>query len=123
MKSIRILMICSILFIGVSVVNAQPGRGGDRGEAQILQLKEKVGLTSDQEKKVREIMTKSREEMRKDFENSDGDRESMRAKMMERTKKNDEAIAKLLTKEQLPKFKAYQEERRKMMEERMRNRE
>jgi len=122
----RILFIVLILsLILSSAVLAQPrsGERGGRGEAQLKQLQEKVGLSDEQMVKVKEIMQNAREEARAEFENSDGDREMMREKMMKRSEKTDEEIAKLLTKEQKKKFEEYRKERQKERQERMRERQ
>lgn len=117
-----VLIVSAILSIGVY---AQPPGGGreGRGEGQIKKLQEKVGLTDEQTAKVKEIMQKAREEGRKAFENSDGDRDAMREMMMKSREKTDAEIMKLLTKEQKPKFEALRKEQKKETEERMRERQ
>lgn len=115
-----------IFFLAVAVAQPRTGeRGGrgERGEAQLKQIKEKVGLTEEQETKIRAIMQKAREEMRAEFDNSDGDREAMRDRMIRRTEKTDTEIMMVLTKEQKKKYEQYKKERQKSMQERMRERQ
>lgn len=121
-RSLCIVMI--LTFIVSFGVIAQPRMGGgDRAEAQLKRIKEKVGLTDEQTAKIKVIIQKAREEARAEFENSDGDRDTMREKMMKRTEKTDAEISKLLTKEQKPKYEEYKKEREKERQERMRERQ
>ena len=119
-RTLLILLIISLVIAAVSI--AQP-RGGERGEAQLKRIKEKVGLTEEQTTKVKEIMQKAREEARQEFEDNGGDRESMREMIMKRMEKADAEILKLLTKEQKPKYEEYKKERQKEIQERMRERQ
>lgn len=96
---------------------------GNRVEIQLKKIQEKVTLTKEQTEKVKELLQKSQDEIRAQFENSDGDRQARREAMMKQMGKTDSAIVKLLTKEQKPKYEEYKTERRKEMEERMRERQ
>ncbi|MEI7906042.1 MAG: hypothetical protein WCI84_01660 [Bacteroidota bacterium] len=123
----RTLCMVAVLALTFSFgVVAQPRmgeRGEKRGEAQVKRIKEKVGLTDEQTAKVKDILQKSREEARAEFENSDGDRDAMRESMKKRMEKTDADIVKLLTKVQKPKYEEYKKERQQEMQERMKERQ
>jgi len=125
MKKIFLLPIVTLMMmLFVSSGFAQPGdRGENRLEQTMTRIKEKVGLTDEQAVKVREIMKKAQEAMRAEFENSDGDREAMRAAMTKHMSKADSDIEKILTKAQKPKFEEYKKERQKEREQRMKERQ
>jgi len=123
-RNLFFLLIIALIFsIGATAQPRMGERGENRSEAQLKRIKEKVGLTDEQTAKVKEIMQKAREEARAEFENNDGDRESMREIMKKRMEKTDAEILKLLTKTQKPKYEEYKKERQQEMQERMRERQ
>ncbi|MFA6469040.1 MAG: hypothetical protein WCW35_09085 [Bacteroidota bacterium] len=122
-RNLYFAFILALIISTFAVAQPRSGERGMRGEAQLKQLQEKIGLTEEQMVKVKAIMQKAREEARAEFENSDGDREAMREKMMKRSEQTDEEIMKLLTKEQKKKYMEYRKERQKEMQERMRERQ
>ncbi|MFA5834482.1 MAG: hypothetical protein WDA22_13475 [Bacteroidota bacterium] len=124
MKSRKLFLMVILAAAVLTCAIAQPRMGrGDRTEAQLKRIIEKVGLSTEQSIKVKEVILKAREEARAEFDKNDGDRESMREIMKKRTEKTDAEILKLLTKEQKPKYEEYKKERQKEMEERMRERQ
>ncbi len=141
----KIVMIALMILAVASLAQAQRG-GGQRPsqapgsqnqrpqmnpeqmiERQIQRLNEAVSLTDAQKTKVKEIFKQNGEKQRELFSsmrNGSGqqaDREKMRAKMDEFRKKQDEQIKAVLTKEQLPKYEKYMQEREARMKERMNN--
>ncbi len=96
---------------------------GNRVEMQLKRIHEKVELTKEQTIKVKDLLQKAQDEIRAQFENNDGDREARREAIMKQAEKTDSAIIKLLTKEQRPKYNEYTKERRKQMQDRMRERQ
>ena len=117
---ITLFVLLAVTCVAVSAF-AQPR--GNRVEMQLKRIQEKVILTKEQTEKVKDMLQKSQDEIRAQFENSDGDRDARRAAMMKQMEKTDSSIVKLLTKEQKPKYEEYKKERQKEMQERMRGRQ
>jgi hypothetical protein len=114
-----------LVLIGVTCLSftavSQPR--GNRVEMQLKRIQEKVGIDSVQTVKVKELLQKAQEEIRKQFENGDTDRQTRREAMMKQMEKTDSEIIKLLTKVQKPKYDEYKKERQKEMQDRMRERQ
>ncbi len=113
----------NILIMLSSIAGAQPKGGDERAEEQLKRMKVVVGLSADQVSKVRNIMKKSREEARRDFEKNAENRVSGRELMMKIVEKTDAEIMKLLTKQQQLRYEEYKKERQKDMQDRMRERQ
>jgi protein CpxP len=95
------------------------GGEGHRGmrdpEERIAHLKEVLGLTSEQETKIRDIFKAEGDKMRADREANKGskpDPEERRAKMKAEREKIEAAIKAVLTPEQVTKFEAMKKERK-----------
>jgi len=122
-----LVVFCSILFAGA--ILAQGFQRGQRLQAERIDtLKSKLNLTNKQVDQVKDIFTKSREEMIKNRENYMGDRDAMMKAFKDNTNKTYNEIEKILTPEQKNKFKKIKEdwikqseERRKAMRERFNN--
>src|SRR5262245_58412277 len=82
------------------------GRGGQMmsPDERVAMLDKALTLTDDQKTKIKDIYTKSGEEMRAAMRDAKGDREGMRAKMTEMGRKTREDVRALLTDEQKKKF-------------------
>ncbi len=115
-----LMVLVAVAFISLSAFS-QPR--GNRVEMQLKKIQEKVVLTSEQTAKVKNLLEKAQEEIRAQFENSDGDRQARREAMMKQMEKTDSSIVKILTKEQKPKYDEYKKERQKEMQDRMRERQ
>ena len=74
----------------------------------IDELKKELVLTKDQNTKFDAIYKEFNEKMAKARESAGDDREAMRAKMQEMNKDRDTKIEKILTPDQVKKFKDYQ---------------
>jgi Spy/CpxP family protein refolding chaperone len=92
-------------------------------EQRLQMLKDSLTLSDTQAVQIKSILDKSQKQMQKDREANQDDRDAMRAAMTKNTEKTDAEIAKLLTPEQKKKYEEMQAQRRKQMQERMRNRE
>ena len=89
------------------------GRGGDRRDPA-QSLREDVGLTEDVTAKVTDIRQKMRDEIGRIWrENRGGDRDANRKLMEEMFRKTEGEIAKVLTPEQMEKYRAWNEEQRR----------
>jgi len=109
MKRNFILSIVLGLFL-VGGLNAQDQQSfQQRRQQQIDDLKKELVLTKDQVVKFDAIYKEASEKMTAAREAAGDDREAMRAKMTELNKDRDAKIVKILTPEQVTKFKAYQE--------------
>ena len=118
----RYLLLAMFVVFCISVTTISQPRG-NRVEMQLKRINEKVELTKEQTVKVKDLLQKAQDEIRAQFENGDGDREARREAMVKQMEKTDVEIIKLLTKEQKPKYEEYKKERRKEMQERMRERQ
>ncbi|HAP35383.1 MAG TPA: hypothetical protein DCQ28_05380 [Bacteroidetes bacterium] len=118
----RYLLLVLITVVCFSLIAISQPRG-NRVEMQLKRITEKVELTKEQTVKVKDLLQKAQDEIRAQFENSDGDREARREAMVKQMEKTDAEIIKLLTKKQKPKYDEYKKERRKEMQERMRERQ
>lgn len=86
------------------------GRGGRGVDAD--GLRERLGLEAEQAEKVAELSRKMSEEVRNIWrENRGGGRDQNRELMAELRRKTDEEVGKLLTPEQMERYKAMQDER------------
>jgi hypothetical protein len=119
----RKLFLMTVMFLSVTLAQAQPG--GRPDPKQMLQhqlngINEAVTLTDEQKVKVKEILQSNFEKMDKMFETmrKSGERpdwEKMRTKMEELRKNETKAIKAILSKEQLPKYEKYVKEREERM--------
>jgi Spy/CpxP family protein refolding chaperone len=110
----------AVLLLASSMTMAQQGRGGGV-EQRIQRLKDSLSLSDKQTEQIKAIYTKAQEQMQKDRDSLQGDREAMQKVMIARNAATDSLIVKLLTPEQKKKYVEIQEQRRKQREERMRN--
>jgi Spy/CpxP family protein refolding chaperone len=84
----------------------QGGRGMMSPEARVEQLDKALSLTAEQKTKITEIYKKAGEDMRAAMQEAKGDRDALRAKMMDMMKKTREDVRATLTDEQKTKFDA-----------------
>ncbi len=115
-----LMVLAAVAFISLNAFS-QPR--GNRVEMQLKKIQEKVVLTNEQTVKVKSLLEKAQDEIRAQFENSDGDRQARREALMKQMEKTDSSIVKILTKEQKPKYDEYKKERQKEMQDRMRERQ
>jgi protein CpxP len=80
-----------------------------RRQQQIDELKKELVLTKDQNTKFDAIYKEANDKMTTARESAGDDREGMRAKMQEINKDRDTKVEKILTPDQVKKFKAYLE--------------
>ncbi|MBP8976053.1 MAG: hypothetical protein KBG83_04985 [Bacteroidetes bacterium] len=119
MKKFWYLPIVLAMF-SMFVAQAQPKPM--QGERRLQMLKDSLQLTSDQEKKVADILKQEQTAFQNAREENRGDRETMRAFMLEQTKKTDEQIKSVLTKEQAEKYDSMMKVRREQMREKSQQR-
>ena len=121
MKQILLaLLACAIFILPLS---AQPQQRGPRLEQRLQMMKDSLKITDKQAVQIKAILEKAQEQMQKDRDANQDDRDAMRAAMTKTNEKTDAEIGKLLTLEQKKKYEEMQAQRRKQMQERMRNRE
>lgn len=94
------------------------GMQGNRAENMLKELKEKLSLKTDQEAKIKDIITKNFEQMRAERDKSQGDFGGMRETMMKMRDKMNSEIETVLNKKQKEEFKKYIEEQQKMRKQR-----
>jgi Spy/CpxP family protein refolding chaperone len=119
MKKFWCLPIVLAIF-GAFIAQAQPRQM--QGERRLQMLKDSLQLTSDQEKKVADILKQEQTAFENAREENRGDREAMRAFMLKQTKKTDEQIKSVLTKEQAEKYDSIMKARREQMREKSQQR-
>lgn len=110
----------ALIALGLSAAPAvaQQGQGGRRmmnADERLAQLTEQLDLTDDQAKQMKPIIDEQTKKQQEIFDNSGGDRETMRAEMTKLWEETQASYAEVLTEEQM---KQYQE----MMQRRMRQR-
>jgi protein CpxP len=111
MKRNLFLSIVLGLFLvgGLSAQDQRPQQNFQQRRQQMIDdLKKELVLTKDQNTKFDAIYKDYNEKMATARQNAGDDREAMRAKMMEMNKERDQKIEKILTPEQVKKFKDYQ---------------
>ena len=95
------------------------GRGFQMSEDDINErvdnLSETLKFSKDQHKKILEYELEFYNKIQVERQKSTGDREAMRASMMQAREERDKKYEEVLTKEQMEKFKEIQEERRSDM--------
>jgi Spy/CpxP family protein refolding chaperone len=106
----RALIITGLLVSSAVFAQAQPMMPTPAERA--ARLKERLALTEEQTKKVEEIFQKSQEKTRERMAELRGDREAMRALIMEQTQATDKGIEKVLNEEQRKKYEELKKERR-----------
>jgi periplasmic protein CpxP/Spy len=121
MKQILLAVIACAIFI--LPLSAQPRQRGPNLEQRVQMLKDSLKITDKQAAQIKTIFEKSQEQMQKNRDANPDDRDAMRATMEKLNEKTDAEIAKVLTPAQMKKYKEMQEQRRKQMQERMRDRE
>jgi hypothetical protein len=116
MKKLGFLLF-AILF-GATLTMAQPGgqrmSTEERAKTTTAELKEKLGLNKDQEKKVYDLNIESGKKMaamREDMQGG-GDRDAMREKMTKMRDDQNKEMKKILTADQYKKYEKYLEEQR-----------
>lgn len=112
MKNNFILTVVLGLFMvgGLNAQDQQPRQNmQQRGQQRIDELKKELVLTKDQNTKFDSIYKEFSEKMAAARAAAGDDREGMRAKMMEMNKERDAKIEKILTPDQVKRFKAYLE--------------
>jgi hypothetical protein len=116
MKKLGFLFVAVVLGTTLSMAQPQGPRNmnpEDMAKRQTEQIKEAVGLSSDQEKEVYDLNLEMSKKMQAMFrENQGGDREAMREKMTALREDQNKKMKEILTDEQWPKYEKYLEERR-----------
>jgi len=117
---LAILLLMGFIFINTSTSNAQPPPGqrgrGMPDSTRIVQmvddLVKALSLNDEQKKKISEIYFKHFDELKKEREKHQGNREEMRKIYTESREKRDTAIKALLTDKQKEAYDKYIQERR-----------
>ncbi len=116
MKKLGFLFVAIVLGTTLSMAQPQGPRNmnpEDMAKRQTEQIKEAVGLNSDQEKKVYDLSLEMSKKMRTMFqENQGGDREAMREKMTTLRGEQNKKMKEILTADQWSKYEKYLEDRR-----------
>jgi len=123
---LKSLMICSLLFLGVASSKGRSNeeqigkewvrmvehKGGRFHEKRLQRLCQELELSKEQEEKVSQVMKKGWERIQKEME-------KMKERVLAIKKDSDRQIEKLLTTEQLEKFKELKEETKRRKEKRI----
>ena len=123
MKKIGIAFFCFVLISAASMAQTRDFNPEEFAKRQTAQLKEELGLTSDQEKKVYEINLESIKkmgELREESRSSGGGFEGMREKMSKVREEQNKKMKEVLTDDQWTKYEKYLEDRRNRMRGRRR---
>jgi periplasmic protein CpxP/Spy len=98
------------------------GFGGGFGPRYVQLLTDSLQLNEEQQGQVKTILSEARSRMEAVFENAAGDREVMRAAMIEIAQGTNERIEKILTPEQLVTYARLREQMQQRARERERER-
>lgn len=113
-----LLSLIAVIIISVTTVYSQGRRGMNMSAEEMAKMRtkrinESLKLDDKQEKSVYNILLDSSKKMRE--VRSQSSRETMRDKMKKIHEDSNKKLEEVLTKEQLEKYKAHQEERRSSM--------
>jgi len=108
-RNLILSMVVGLILVGGLNAQNQQQNFQQRRQQQIDDLKKELVLTKDQVTKFDAIYKDFNDKMAKARESAGDDREAMRTKMTEMNKARDLQIEKILTPDQVKKFKAYQE--------------
>jgi Spy/CpxP family protein refolding chaperone len=111
-----------VFVVSYSVTASAQGVGLADIDGSVKKLKERLTLDSLQEQQVRTIMTETQAQLKKDRDESGGDRRKMFGILRERIAEMDGKIEAVLTDAQKPKYADYKKERDEEARERMRER-
>jgi hypothetical protein len=106
--------VLAFLFVITQTAAAQP-RGRMSVKDRVAELKDCLSLTNNQVKKITVILDSADIQRKELFDQSDGDRDVMREKMISLMQETDVKIENLLTKEQKEKYSVMKKERRQQM--------
>jgi hypothetical protein len=123
MKKIGIALFCFVFISLAGIAQPRDFNPENFAKRQTEELKEELGLTADQEKKVYEINLESINkmgEMREEARSSGGGFEGMREKMTKIREEQNKKMKEVLTEDQWTKYEKYLEERRERMRDRRR---
>ena len=110
-RNLILSMVLGLFIVGGLNAQDQPQQQNfqQRGQQQIDTLKKELVLTKDQNTKFDAIYKDFNEKLDAARKAAGDDREGMRAKMTEMRKERDLKVEKILTPDQVKKFKAYLE--------------
>ena len=115
-RTLTVLVASFALALFATPVLAQQGQGGRQmmdPDERLAALTERLDLTDEQVKELKPIVEEQTKKQEVIFQNASGDRETMRAEMIELLDETEEAYAEVLTEEQMNQY-------REMMQRRMR---
>jgi Spy/CpxP family protein refolding chaperone len=131
LKYFRILSLFVVIpFLGAGARAAQPqgGEGGPRGEEgrrgpmspddRLKQMTKNFSLTADQQAKIKPILVDAQKKMEEARNNSSGDRQAMRGKMMQIMQEANSQARGQLDDKQKEKFDKLKQERMQRMQDR-----
>lgn len=115
MKKLGLLLMVVVFSATISMAQNRGGQKLDpkeRAEQEVKKLTEKLDLSTEQGKKVYDVLLKGNNEMTEMRKAGGGDRDAMREKMMKLRSEQNAEMKKILSEAQLAKYEKYQEERR-----------
>lgn len=111
---IRDIAIAAVMAVALSTTGFAQRNGGRAAERQVEQLKEQLKLSEDQQKEVRKILTDTAAKTR-ELREKQGEGDSAREQLRKIREDNEAALAKVLDKEQMEKYKEIASQRREGM--------
>ncbi len=121
MKTVKTILL--IAFVStMTLSNAQQRGGGqrdpnERAKRSTEQMTERLSLTEDQTKKVEAINQEAADKVTEVFASASGDREAMRAVMMDINKEKDKKLKAVLNEDQWKEYEKMVEEQRQRRSE------
>jgi len=133
LKHFRILalfLVIPFLAAGARAAQPQGGEGGPGGEEgrrgpmspddRLKQMTKNFSLTADQQAKIKPVLVDAQKKMEDARNNSSGDRQAMRGKIMQIMQDTNSQVRGLLDEKQKEKFDKLEQERMQKMQDRRR---
>ncbi len=123
LSNIAFAVLVSLVMAFSQSMLAQGSQDSARAARRAAALKDSLGLNDKQTTKIQALFLKSQQQMAKERDAHQGDREEMMKAMRQHMQEMDKQINAVLTPDQRKKYEELMKERRERMRQRMQNRD